>query len=469
MDKVRTRFAPSPTGYMHIGSLRTALYEYAFAKSSNGKFILRIEDTDRNRYVPGSTEKIYEQLKLFGIDWDEGPIVGGPFAPYIQSERVKTGIYQKYANKLLETGHAFYCFCKPRTKEEIKETHADKISEFRDANCRHLTSVEVQKRIASGEKPAIRLKVPDNETVSFYDIVVKKEIAWKTEFVDDAMLLKSDGFPTYQLAVVVDDAAMEMTHIIRALEWLPSTPIHLLLFKYLDFPVPQIGHLTDILDPSGGKLSKRKGNVSTEDFINAGYLPEAILNFIMLVGWAPKDNREMYTLKEFIKNFNPDGLQKANAMFFPAKLNWFNQQYIKKLDDSSLAEKILNFTDRPKETVLRLLPLVRDRLIVLKDFDGLTDYFFARPKVEKTAFSAINLDARKVILHAAGVLEKSWDGKILEEEGRRFCTENTIKVGDYFMVLRIAVTGKIATPPLWEVMEVLGKAESLLRLKSVEV
>ena len=179
-----------------------------------------------------------------------------------------------------------------------------------DKKCRNLTKVEVDKKITAGEKPAIRLKVPDNEVVSYFDFVVKKEITWKTEYVDDAMLLKSDGIPTYQLGVVVDDVAMEMTHIIRALEWLPSTPIHLLLFKYLGFKTPEIGHLTDILDPAGGKLSKRKGNVSTEDFINAGYLPEAILNFIMFVGWAPKDNREMFTLSEFVENFNPDGLQK---------------------------------------------------------------------------------------------------------------------------------------------------------------
>ncbi len=454
---VRTRFAPSPTGYLHIGSLRTALYAYAFAKSQNGVFVLRIEDTDRNRFVPGSTEKIYDQLKLFGINWDEGPIVGGPFGPYIQSERVNSGIYKKYAEKLVTDGHAFYCFCQPVTKEEIKEARQNKVSKVRDLNCRNLTPTEVEKKIAAGEKPAIRLKVPDNEVVSFYDFVVKKQISWKTENVDEAMLLKSDGMPTYQLGVVVDDVSMEMTHIIRALEWLPSTPIHLLLFNYLGFKTPQIGHLTDILDPLGGKLSKRKGNVSTEDFIKAGYLPEAILNFIMLVGWAPKDNREMFTISEFVQNFNPDGLQKANAAFHIEKLNWFNQQYIKKLPDQKLAEEIKPFTDKSEEQILKLLPLISDRLVTLKDFDLLTDYFFAIPQVGRE----LN---KEIVGHAVKTLEVNFDGKYLEEKVRAYCVQNNIKVGDYFMHLRLAVTGKTATPPLWDVMMVLGKDEVLSRL-----
>ncbi|OGG06165.1 glutamate--tRNA ligase [Candidatus Gottesmanbacteria bacterium RIFCSPHIGHO2_01_FULL_42_12] len=455
---VRTRFAPSPTGYLHIGSLRTALYAYAFAKNQHGTFILRIEDTDRNRFVPGSTEKIYDQLKLFGIIWDEGPLVGGPYGPYIQSERVDSGIYRKAAEKLVAQGQAFYCFCKPQTKDEIKKAHENKISQMRDTNCRNLTKVEVDKKITAGEKPAIRLKVPDNEVVSYFDFVVKKEITWKTEYVDDAMLLKSDGIPTYQLGVVVDDVAMEMTHIIRALEWLPSTPIHLLLFKYLGFKTPEIGHLTDILDPAGGKLSKRKGNVSTEDFINAGYLPEAILNFIMLVGWAPKDNREMFTLSEFVENFNPDGLQKANAAFHVEKLNWFNQQYLKKLSLTDLTDKLTDFTDTDKATIIKLLPLVRDRLVTLKDFDNLTDYFFQKPPLTQS----LN---QEVIKHAADTLEDKFDGKYLEEKARTYCAEKNIKVGDYFMNLRVAITGKSATPPLWDVMLILGKDETMERLE----
>lgn len=451
---VRTRFAPSPTGYLHIGGLRSALYAYAFAKSQGGKFILRVEDTDRSRFVPGATEKLYEQLKIFGLNWDEGPVVGGPLGPYVQSERVATGIYQKRAEKLLADGHAFYCFCKPQTKEEIKRAHEQKVSQLRDTNCRSLSEQQIAAKMAAGEKPAIRLLVPENETVSFHDFVVGKDISWNTNFVDDVMLLKSDGFPTYQLAVVVDDAAMEMTHIIRAMEWLPSTPVHLLLFRYLGLAIPEIGHLTDILDPAGGKLSKRKGNVSTEDFLAQGYLPEAILNFIMLLGWAPKDNRELYTLAEFVTAFSQGRLQVSNPGFNPVKLGWFNQQYIKKLSDAALAEKIVSVHSR--EEVIRLLPLVRERLVTLKDFDGLTDYFFARVKAEKQNTEVLN--------HAAGVLEKNFDGKVLEQEARKYCQEKNLKVGDYFMALRVAITGKTATPPLWNIMEILGKEETLARL-----
>lgn len=463
---IRSRFAPSPTGYLHIGSLRSALYAYAFAKHDNGVFILRIEDTDRTRYVPGSTEKIYEQLKIFCINWDEGPLVGGPFSPYIQSERVGTGIYKKYAQQLLDKDHAYFCFCKPKTKEEIKLDHQNKISSFRDNNCRNLTPAQIKEKIDAGEKPAIRLRVPDNQNISFYDFVVKKDITWNTNYVDETILLKSDGFPTYQLAVVVDDAAMEITHIIRALEWLPSTPIHLLLFEYLGFNKPQIGHLTDILDPDGGKLSKRKGNVSTQDFLNNGYLPEAILNFIMLLGWAPKDNREIYTLKEFVQNFDVHGLQKSNPMLNITKLNWFNQYYIRKTDNEELTARVQQFSKLNSESILKLLPLVKDRLVTLKDFDNLTDYFFHSPNLDKDpAIADILSISKETLNHAIPVLEENFDGQYLEKMAREFCGKNNIKVGNYFMALRVAITGKTQTPPLWDIMQILGKVETLKRLR----
>jgi len=455
---VRTRFAPSPTGYLHIGSLRTALYAYAFAKSQNGVFVLRIEDTDRNRFVPGSTEKIYDQLKLFGINWDEGPIVGGPFGPYIQSERVNSGIYKKYAEKLVTDGHAFYCFCQPVTKEEIKEARQNKVSKVRDLNCRNLTPTEVEKKIAAGEKPAIRLKVPDNEVVSFYDFVVKKQISWKTENVDEAMLLKSDGMPTYQLGVVVDDVSMEMTHIIRALEWLPSTPIHLLLFNYLGFKTPQIGHLTDILDPLGGKLSKRKGNVSTEDFIKAGYLPEAILNFIMLVGWAPKDNRELFTLGQFVEAFDSKGFQKTNPIFNREKLDWFNGEYIRQKSDPELTELFLPFApDENKELIAKITPLVKNRIAKLSDFRSLAGFFFEAKEVDKSLLGKNCKD------HIEKAIEAIENGVDLMETVEK----NKFKTGDFFMDLRIAVSGSKITPPLTDSIAILGKQETLARLKRV--
>lgn len=424
--KVRTRFAPSPTGFLHIGGLRTAAYAYALAKHNAGDFILRIEDTDKKRFVEGSTEKIQEILKIFGMSWDEY---------YVQSERLD--LYKKAAEKLLSENRAFYCQCPPKPKDQIYDKPNP-----RDP-CR-------DKKFTSG---AIKLRVPDNEKISFTDFVFQKEITWDTNTIPDTVLLKSDGFPTYHLAVVVDDVDMKISHVLRGYDWMPSTPIHLLIYKYLGLPLPEIGHLTDIQDPAGGKLSKRKGNVSCEEFLALGYLPEALLNFVILLGWAPKDNRELFTLPEFVANFDPKGFQKANPIFNTVKLDWFNQQYIRKLPDQELIQKIKKFSDKNPEKVL---PLVKDRLVTLKDFDELTDYFWKRPTKVTTDLTE----------HARQILEKKWDGKVLEEEARKYCSEKNIKVGDYFMALRLAITGKKATPPLWDVMAILGKEETLARLNA---
>jgi len=268
--RVRVRFAPSPTGYLHIGGLRAALFEYAFAKSLKGKFILRIEDTDRNRYVEGSVEKLIEVLKIFGLMWDEGPEVGGPYTPYIQSERLNSGVYKGIAEKLVSEGKAYYCFCDKKTKDEIKLEHTTSKIEVRDM-CRNLSAEEIKKHLDNGEIPAIRLRVPDEGEIKYHDFVLKKDVLWQLKDVDEAMLLKSDGYPTYHLGVVADDVEMKITHILRGFEWMPSTPIHLLLFKYMEYPFPEIGHFSLILDPEGGKLSKRKRNVSCEDFLAQGF------------------------------------------------------------------------------------------------------------------------------------------------------------------------------------------------------
>ena len=403
--KVRTRFAPSPTGFLHIGGLRTAAYAYALAKHNRGDFILRIEDTDQKRTVPGAVESLKKALQTFGLKWDEY---------YVQSERLE--LYRKAAERLVAAGHAYHF------------------------------------------EGAIKLKVPEDERVTHHDFVFRQDIEWNTNDVFEPVILKSDGFPTYHLAVVVDDHDMGITHVLRGYDWMPSTPIHLLIYRFLGYPIPEIGHLTDIQSPEGGKLSKRKHNVSVEQFIAEGYLPEALLNFVILLGWAPKDNREMFSLAEFVENFREDGFGKSNPRFVPDKLNWFNQQYIKKLSDGQLAERLEGLSKQPKEMILKLAPLVRDRLTTLADFDKLIDYFFVRPEAQETD--------RRAVGHATETLEADWDGKVLEEKARRFCTENNIKVGDYFMALRLAVTGKTATPPLWEVMRVLGKEETLARLRA---
>ena len=449
---VRTRFAPSPTGYLHVGGLRTAAYAYALAKHNGGKFILRVEDTDQKREVVGAREKLFEILKIFGLNWDE---------QYIQSERVSTGIYEKAAKKLIDADHAFYCFCKPRSKDEIQENRKTKI-QFRDP-CHYLSKEEVSKKLSTGEKPAIRLKVPNGEFISYTDFVLNKKTTWKTDVVGDAMLLKSDGFPTYHLAVVVDDHDMKITHVLRGHDWLPSTPIHLLVYKYLDFDLPEIGHLTDIQDPSGGKLSKRKGNVSVEQFIADGFLPEAILNFVILLGWAPKDNREMYTIDEFVKFFDEKGFQKGNPLFNTTKLIWFNGQYLRQKSDQELLRLIKPFLKEKHEDalLLQIIPLAKSRISNPKEFESFTGFFYARP--EKQTLDEM---AKTYLSDAQSVLEKVvWTKEAIETGLVDSANSHGWNRGEYFMSLRLAVAGSKVTPPLTESILIIGRDEILARIK----
>lgn len=406
MSDIRTRFAPSPTGALHIGGLRTALYSYALAKHSKGNFLLRIEDTDKKREVPGGVEKIKETLTTFGITWDEY---------FVQSERLE--LYKKAAEKLVKDGNAYE----------------------KDA--------------------AIRIKIPKGETVSFHDFVLDKEISWQTDTLEDLVLLKSDGFPTYHLAVVVDDNDMVITHVLRGHDWLPSTPIHLLLYKFLGYKLPEIGHLTDILDPEGGKLSKRKGSSSCDELLKEGYLPEAILNFVMLLGWAPKDNREIFSLEEFVDAFDPKGFQKSNPVFNREKLDWFNGEYIRKLSDEKFYELLKPFVPKnaEEEKVRQIIPLVKDRIKKLSEFENLAGFFFETPKIDK---ELLGKDYEKHLSAATYAIKND---KRLEDVSK----EEGFKTGDFFMDLRVALTGKKITPPINESIEILGKEETLARLKRV--
>ncbi len=462
IQHTRTRFAPSPTGFLHIGGLRTAAYAYALAKKNGGQFVLRLEDTDKKREVEGSAEKLYEVLKIFNLNWDEGPVVGGPYSSYIQSERVGTGIYKEAAQKLLDSDHAFYCFCKPQSKEEIKEERKFKI-EFRDP-CRLLTSEQIQKNIAAGQVPAIRLKTPDNETISYTDFVLGKQTTWKTDVVDDAMLLKSDGFPTYHLAVVVDDTAMNITHVLRGHDWQPSTPIHLLVYKYLNLPVPEIGHLTDILNPDGkGKLSKRNNNVSCEQYLNDGYLPEALLNFVILLGWAPKDNQEMFTLEEFVNKFDHKGFQKSNPRFDQRKLDWLNGQYLRKTPDNMLffwSKKM--FPESVSDDLIKsLIPLAKERITKVKDLATLTEFVYQDISTDK---SSLNSSLTQFALDA--ITKAGWNKESIESNLSQVAAENNLQRGEFFMNLRMAVSGQKVTPPLTECMLLMGKEKVLDRLQN---
>lgn len=441
--KVRTRFAPSPTGSLHIGSLRTALFSYTLAKHFRGDFILRIEDTDKKREVKGSKEEIENHLKDFGLVWDEH---------YVQSERKEKDIYKKYAEKLVTKGHAFYCDCKPKNAKE--EGYS---KELRDP-CR-------EKELTSG---AIKLKVPDGEKISFNDYVLKKEISWNTSDVTDATLLKSDGYPTYHLAVVVDDSEMEITHALRGYDWLPSTPIHLLVYKYLEFKHPEIGHLTDILDPEGGKLSKRKGSVTINDFLENGYLPDALLNFVMLLGWAPKDDREFFTLKEFVKVFNSEGFQKSNPTFDRDKLKWMNGEYIRKTQNSKLKNQIYDYFNGKydKKLIGKIVPLVKERISNLKEFESIAGFFFEEPKVDK---KLLKEGSDKHLKSAYEVLNKldKWELNKINHALMKEIKDKDYKTGKFFMDLRIAITGQKVTPPINESIEILGKEETIRRLESL--
>ncbi len=411
---IRTRFAPSPTGSFHIGGLRTAAYAYALAKHDRGEFILRIEDTDKKREVAGSVEEIKQTLKLFGLNWDEY---------HIQSERVKEGVYKEAAEKLVAAGHA-----------------------YRDEG-------------------AIRIKIPKGEIISYRDFVLGKEVSWQTDVLEELVLLKSDGFPTYHLAVVVDDRAMGITHVLRGHDWMPSTPIHLLLYKFLDYSLPEIGHLTDILDPEGGKLSKRKGSTSVAALLKEGYLPEAILNFVILLGWAPKDNQEIFSLNEFVKKFEAKGFQKANPVLNREKLDWFNGYYIRQKTDTELLGLLKPFVPKnadPK-AIKQVVPLVKDRIKKLSDFESFAGFFFKRKNADPFLFGK---DSINHLVTAADALEKvdKWNKQNIDRSLMEVVEKNGFKTGDFFMDVRISIAGSKFTPPINDSIVILGKEETLRRL-----
>lgn len=425
MDKVRTRFAPSPTGYLHIGGLRTAAYAYALAKHNSGEFILRIEDTDQKREVEGATEMIYETLGKF-MSWDE---------TLLQSDRAKAGAYRDAALKLIETGHAFYCQCPPR------DPKAEGFSKVLRDPCR-------DKGLTSG---AVKLRVPDNEKLKFVDFVLQKEVDFDSNEVADTVLLKSDGiFATYHLAVAVDDNFQKISHVIRGTEWISSVPIHILVHRYLGYPLPEIGHPTLILDPAGGKLSKRKGNVSIEQFLAEGYLPEALLNFVILLGWAPKDNRELFTLEEFVEAFDPDGFQKSNPVFNTKKLDWFNGHYIRSKSDEDLLKLIKPFSKY--NLTEEMVGLIKERITKLTDVDELVKFFFEEVNAQK------GLHAEYIEAAIKAVEEGQDLAEMAKEKGW--------KLGDFFMDLRLAIAGQKITPPLNESMAILGKDKVLERLRA---
>ncbi len=446
----RTRFAPSPTGFLHIGGLRTAAYSYALAKHFGGEFLLRIEDTDQQREVPGAAAKLFEILKIFGLNWDGEPIV--------QSQRAKEGVYLKAAEKLVSEGKAFYCQCSGRDAK-----HEGYSTVLRDP-CRDL-------HLTSG---AIKIRIPDGEVVSYRDYVQNKDISWKSDIVPDTVLLKSvelGQLPTYHLAAVIDDLDSGITHVLRGHDWQPSTPVHLYVYKFLDRQRPEIGHLTDILDPEGGKLSKRKGNVSCEQFLHDGYLTEAIFNFVILLGWAPKDNKELFSLDGFVEGFDPRGFQKANPVFTTQKLDWFNGHYLRQKSDTELVQLVKPFvkTEITEQKLVQILPLIKDRLVKLTDFNSLASFFFSRPLYSKELWPSPENSVSHLTEALAVLTESDWEKSAIDTSLLSRIDSLGWKKGDFFMSLRVAICGSRFTPPLSDTMFVIGRQESLDRIgKSLE-
>lgn len=436
---VRTRFAPSPTGNLHIGSLRTAAYAYALAKHSAGQFLLRIEDTDQKREIAGATTALQNTLHKFGLGWDGECVV--------QSARAASGAYKEAALSLMDTGRAFYCQCQARNAK------TEGYSLILRDPCR-------DQGLTSG---AVKLRVPDGESLSYHDFVLKKDVSWDSSKIPDTTLLKSDGLlPTYHLGMPVDDHLMAITHVIRGVEWLTSTPIHILVFRFLGYDLPQIGHPSAILDPDGGKLSKRKGNVAVEDFLATGYLPEALLNFVILLGWAPKDNRELFTLEQFVSDFDIHGFQKSNPVMNLQKLDWFNGHYIRQKSNTELTQLVKPYvkSNLSDTQITQILPLIKERLVKLSDFDTLTA-FFSQPPVYQADLWPDPASATVHLTYAAAQFDSLSTENITDN-----IKNQGWKVGDFFMSLRIAVCGSRTTPPLTEVMHILGKEETLKRIDS---
>ncbi|HVZ58595.1 MAG TPA: glutamate--tRNA ligase [Patescibacteria group bacterium] len=460
MHNVRTRIAPSPTGFPHIGTIYQVLFDFAYARKYQGKFILRIEDTDRTRFVEGAEEVIFRSLDWFGLTPDEGPLQGGPFGPYRQSERLST--YQKYALELVEKGHAYYCFCtKERLEEMRKEQEKNHQSPMYDRTCRKLTESEVKEKRAADLPYVIRMKVPDNQTVVLHDLIMG-DIEFESNTIDDQVILKSDGFPTYHLGVVVDDHLMEISHVFRGREWVSSTPKHVLLYEFFGWEMPVHAHLPLILNSDGkGKLSKRHGHASVDYYREGGYLPEAVLNYLSNIVWNHPEGKEIYSFDEFVTLFDITQITSQGARFDLQKLTWMNQQYIQNMDDDILLQKISDFYPGRQidDAIIRkLLPLLKTRMETLKDFDTLTGFFFAAP-----AISPRDQLEKEIILDLRSVLEDL--GKWNEQEILVALKTVLEKHSARMPTLYYLFTGKEKGLPLPQSLEILGKEKILERLR----
>lgn len=482
---VRTRFAPSPTGYMHLGNFRTALYAYLFARKNKGKFIVRIEDTDQNRKVEGAEQIIFRALKWSGLDHDEGPDIGGDFGPYHQSERLD--IYKEHIKKLIDKGDAYHCFCTPERLDTMRrEAQARGEHVKYDRHCLHLDKEDIQKRIDAGDKYVIRQKVHTTGVTVFEDAVRGKvEIQNKT--LDDSVLIKSDGWPTYNFANVIDDHLMGITHVIRGEEYVTSTPKYIQLYNSFGWDIPVHVHLSLILNRDKSKLSKRQGDVALEDYSAKGYLRETIINFVALLGWNPGDDRELFSLDDLVREFDLNKLNKAGAIFDTDKLDWMNGHYIRSKNPEEITELCYPYLENhlkesdisigifSKDYIKSVIVLEQERLKTLSEIGDKTFYFFSEPKVDpkklvwKKSTPEETLDRLDFLIkYLKDVPKENWTRNTLEEALIAEIKEIGYGNGDTLWPMRFALSGEERSPSPFEIAEVLGQDKTLDRLKTAK-
>ncbi|MBI1805374.1 MAG: glutamate--tRNA ligase [Ignavibacteriae bacterium] len=477
-NNVRVRFAPSPTGYLHVGGLRTALYNYLFAQRHQGAFVLRIEDTDRSRYVEGAVENLIETLTWAGLEYDEGPLRDGPFGPYIQSERLE--IYREHANNLVREGKAYRCFCSSDRLEAMrKEQEKQKLSPKYDRLCLRLPPQVIEENIQKGISFVVRMRVPDNEIIRFHDII-RDDVEFLSDRIDDQVLLKSDGYPTYHLANVIDDHLMQITHVIRGEEWLSSTPKHILLYRFFGWNTPMFAHLPLLLNPDRSKLSKRQGDVAVEEYRAKGYLKEALVNFVALLGWNPGDEREIFSLEELAKEFSLERVGKAGAIFNIDKLNWMNFEHLRRKSDQEvlamLKEELAHSRFREHqlsdEYLFKVIAAMRVRVSFVKDYLEKSPYFFEAPtefdhEVVRKRWKRDTPAHMEQLVKMFRKLNKPFPTKEDFEKALYETLGNLITAspdGGLIHPTRLAISGVGVGPGLFDMLYILGRDESIRRI-----
>lgn len=475
-NEVRVRFAPSPTGYLHVGGLRTALYNYLFARHNGGKFILRIEDTDRKRFVEGAVENLINTLKWSGLEYDEGPAVGGEYGPYVQSER--TELYRKYAQELIEKKKAYYCFCTTERLDELKTRQkAMKLQPKYDKHCLNLGPKEVEEKLKAGIPYVIRMNVEPAQRIIFDDRI-RGRVEFNSSVLDDQVLIKSDGFPTYHLANVVDDHLMKITHVIRGEEWLSSTPKHILLYDALGWEHPEFAHLPLLLNQDRTKLSKRQGDVAVESYMEKGFFPEALVNFVALLGWTAGDNKEFYYLKDLVEKFTLERVNNSGAIFNLEKLTWLNMEHLRNKPETEILGMLKeciegseyrgnNYTD---EYLLRVISVMKERVGFVSEYLTQSPYFFEDPKEydESALKKRWKEDSPKCLEALSAAFERLQNPVHADYETtlRKVAESFQAGAGRFIHPLRIAVSGCGVGPGMFEMLEVLGKETIIRRIKA---